>query len=66
MSFAPGAATTETPASGSESFPVFSRIRILPGSRSVRMMLPLGRNARLHGTFRLSMSVVTANGAVGR
>ncbi len=41
-------------------------MRILPGSRSVRMMFPLGRNARLHGTSRLSMRVVTLNGAVLR
>ena len=53
------AATTDAPASGPDTVPSVRRMRILPGSLSVRMMLPLGRNARLHGTSRLSMRVVT-------
>ena len=64
MSFAPGEAAADTPASGPDSLPSVWRMRSLPGSRSVRMMFPLGRNARLHGTSRLSMRVVTLNGAV--
>src|SRR5262245_21301261 len=41
-------------------------MRSRPGSRSVNRMLPLGRNARLHGTSRLSISVVILKGAVLR
>ena len=63
MSFAPGTPTTDTPVSGADTLPFLSRMRSRPGSRSVRMMLPLGRNARLHGTSRLLMSVVTLKGA---
>ncbi len=64
MSFAAGEATTDTPASGSDSAPLVSRMRIVPGSRSVTMIFPLGRNARLHGACRLSMSVVTLKAGV--
>src|SRR5687768_15999398 len=66
MSFDPGVATTLTPASGADSVPLVWKMRSRPGSRSVRMMLPPGRNARLHGTSRLSIRVVTLNGAVLR
>jgi hypothetical protein len=64
MSCAAAEATTETPASGSDSTPFVSRMRIVPGSRSVMRMSPFGRNARLQGACMLSMSVVTLNGAV--
>ena len=64
MSFAAADATTDTPANGSDSAPLVSRMRIVPGSRSVTRIFPSGRNATLHGTCRLSMSVVTVKGAV--
>ena len=64
MSFAPGNATADTPANGPDNLPSLWRMRILPGSLSVRMMFPPGRNARLHGTSMLSMRVVTLKGAV--
>ncbi len=41
-----------------------SKIRMLPGSLSVRRIFPSGRNARLHGAGRLSISVVILNGVV--
>ena len=44
--------------------PSLWRMRILPGNLSVRRIFPPGRNARLHGTSDLSMSVVTLKGAV--
>jgi len=64
MSFAPGDRTSDTPANGADTVPSVWRIRMRPGRRSVKMMLPLGRNARLHDTSRLLMRVVTLNGAV--
>src|SRR5688572_3515270 len=66
MSFAPAAAATDPPFNGADTLPFLSRMRSRPGRRSVKMMLPLGRNARLHGTSRLLMSVVTLNGGVAR
>ena len=39
-----------------------SRMRRLPGSLSVRRIFPSGRNARLQGAGRLSISVVTLEG----
>ena len=64
MSFAAGDFTADTPANGSDSFPSVSRMRIVPGSRSVTRIFPPGRNATHHGTCMLSIRVVTLNGAV--
>ena len=63
MSFALGDAMSATPATGSESTPLGSRIRMLPGSLSVTRILPSGRNARLQGAGIWSISVVTRKDA---
>ncbi len=41
MSFAAGDARSATPATGSESMPLVSRMRMLPGSLSVRRIFPV-------------------------
>src|SRR5579872_2179014 len=63
MSFAAGDAKLDTPATGAESTPLASSMRMLPGSLSVSRIFPSGKNARLQGAGRLSISVVTWNAA---